>query len=229
MFIFKLYRLTVALVEATICAMPGFAQDRKKPSRLDGKPADQTNKLPMLILLGQSDVHKFVRVGFKETNGFLHNMIKEQGRYEFEGKVCEGHKDLVHSWVQEKEPRATPWYAGRQGEADAASANTVHKNLKNYYQDYRDLRFEVAGVVLRPGHKDQNAAHASQYDETLVRLITSLRKNRDVSHAKFVLATGCVNTGWRGLRAEDRTSPTCSQQPEKALQFPGEPERCRQA
>ena len=54
---------------------------------------------------------------------------------------------------------------------------------------------EIAGFVWWQGHKDQNAVHVSRYEQNLVNLIESLRKDYDASHAPFVLATGCGTAG----------------------------------
>ena len=44
-------------------------------------------------------------------------------------------------------------------------------------------------------HKDQSAALASRYEQNLVHLIKTLRKDFNAPNAKFVLATGCGNPG----------------------------------
>jgi alpha-galactosidase len=121
-------------------------------------------------------------------------------RYEFEGKVYAGYKDIAPSWDKGAEPKAVPWYAGRQYDADTAHAKAVLKNLKKYYPDYNDQGYEVAGFVWWQGHKDTgSAAHANKYEENLVRLVHSLRKDFDAPKARFVLATGCGNPGTEGL------------------------------
>ncbi len=284
-----LSRFAAALVAAA-CAPPALAQDSGSLPRPDGKPADHTKKVQVFILLGQSNMLGFGRVGPKETKGSLEYMIKEKGkygflvdaagawttrkdvryvhvmdqrgvdyknmekfgdqkndwltvkgnfgpelgfghvmghvldepvlvlkacignrslgwdllppgseRYEFEGKVYAGYKDIATSWVKGTEPKAVPWYAGRQYDADTAHAKAVLKNLKKYFPDYKDQGYEVAGFVWWQGHKDQNAAHASKYEENLVRLIKSLRKDFDAPNAKFVLATGCGNPQREGF------------------------------
>ena len=60
-------------------------------------------------------------------------------------------------------------------------------------------KYEVAGFVWWQGHKDQNPAHAGRYEQNLVRLIQSLRKDFDAPKAKVVLATGCGNPGRTGF------------------------------
>lgn len=120
-------------------------------------------------------------------------------RWEFEGKVYAGYKDLAPSWEKGAEPKAVPWYAGRQYDADVAHAKAVLKNLEKYYPGYKGQGYEVAGFVWWQGHKDQNAAHASRYEQNLVHLIASLRKDFDAPKAKFVVATGCGNPGREGF------------------------------
>jgi hypothetical protein len=59
------------------------AQDPKSLVRPDGKPADHTKKVQVFILLGQSNMLGFGRVGPKETKGSLEYLIKEKGKYGF--------------------------------------------------------------------------------------------------------------------------------------------------
>lgn len=110
-------------------------------------------------------------------------------RYEFEGKIYAGYKDNPSSWVEGEPKKEVNWYAGRQYDADTAHAKAVLKNLEKYYPGYQGQGYEVAGFVFWQGHKDQNAAHASRYEQNLVRFIKSLRKDFDAPQAKFVLAT----------------------------------------
>lgn len=277
-----------AVVMSAACADGQEARALPKP---DGKPADHTKKVQVFILLGQSNMLGFGRVGPKETRGTLESMIRDQGkygflvddagkwtvrkdvrfvhvmdrrgvdykdletfqdvkndwltvagnfgpelgfghvmgqtldapvlvlkacignrslgwdllppgseRYEFEGKMYAGYKDVAPSWAKGEEPKPVSWYAGRQYDADTAHAKAVLKNLKKYFPDYQDQGYEVAGFVWWQGHKDTgSAAHASKYEQNLVRLIHSLRKDFDAPKAKFVLATGCGNPGTSGL------------------------------
>jgi alpha-galactosidase len=286
-----LFRLFVAIASVVLAmaSSSGLMLAQECPTSLprpDSKPADQTKKVKVFILFGQSNMLGFGRVGPKETKGSLEYMIKEKGKYgflvddagkwtvrkdvrhvhvmdqrgvdykdlekfgdvknewltvtgnfgpelgfghvmghvldepvlvlkacignrslgwdllppgserwEFEGKIYAGYKDVAPFWDKGAEPKAVPWYAGRQYDADTAHAKAVLKNLKKYYPDYNGQGYEVAGVVWWQGHKDQNAAHASRYEYNLVQLIKSLRKDFDAPDAKFVLATGCGNPG----------------------------------
>lgn len=110
-------------------------------------------------------------------------------RFEYEGKIYAGYKDVAPFWDRGAEPKPVPWYAGRQYDADVAHSKAVLKNLEKYYPGYNGQGYEVAGFVWWQGHKDQNAAHASRYEQNLVHLIKTLRKEFDSPNAKFVLAT----------------------------------------
>lgn len=110
-------------------------------------------------------------------------------RYEFDGKTYAGYKDTPDSWREGEPKKDVPWYAGRQYDADTAHAKAVLKNLPKYYPGYAEQGYEVAGFVFWQGHKDQNPAHASRYEQNLVQLIKSLRRDFEAPEAKFVLAT----------------------------------------
>ena len=246
----------------------------------DGQPASQDKKVKVYILLGQSNMLGFGRVGPADVQGSLEHMVKEQGkypfmvddegnwtvrkdvryvhamdkrgvpydnleefavlkndwlsvkgnfgpelgfghvmghfhdepvlvlkacignrslgwdllppgseRYEFEGRTYAGYKDNPGSWVEGEPKKEVGWYAGRQYDADTSHAKIVLENLKDYYPEYADQGYEVAGFVFWQGHKDQNAAHASRYEQNLVHFINSLRKDFEAPEAKFVLAS----------------------------------------
>lgn len=110
-------------------------------------------------------------------------------RFEFEGKTYAGYKDNPSFWVEGEPKKEVKWYAGRQYDADTNHAKEVLKNLEKYYPGYEGQGYEVAGFVFWQGHKDQNAAHASRYEQNLVHFIKTLRKDFDAPEAKFVLAT----------------------------------------
>lgn len=272
-----------------LCAQPALAE-RGEIRRPDDKPADATKKVKVFILLGQSNMLGFGRVGPKETKGSLEYMIAEKGKYRYlmddagkwttrkdvrfvhvmdkrgvdfknmddfsdmkndwltvkgnfgpelgfghvmgqlleepvlvlkacignrslgwdllppgseryvvEGRTYAGYKDTPDSWVEGEPKKEVKWYAGRQYDADTAHAKAVLKNLEKYYPGYQGQGYEVAGFLYWQGHKDQNAVHAARYEQNLVRLIQSLRKDFDAPQAKFVVATGCGNPGREGF------------------------------
>ena len=114
-------------------------------------------------------------------------------RYTFEGKTYAGYKDDTPSWVEGQEKKPVAWYAGKQYDDDTANAKKVLSEIGKYYPGAE--KYEIAGFVWWQGHKDQNAAHASHYEQNLVNLIKNLRKDFNAPNAPFVLAVGCGNPG----------------------------------
>ena len=117
-------------------------------------------------------------------------------RFTFEGRTYAGYKDTPNSWIEGQPKKEVNWYAGKQYDTDTANAKEVLKNLAKCYPDYKGQGYEVAGFVFWQGHKDQNPAHASRYEQNLVRFIKSLRKDFDAPNAPFVLATIAFG-GWK--------------------------------
>jgi len=125
-------------------------------------------------------------------------------------KVFAGYKDKPESWPMDKakgletEPppwldkktgKPIDWYAGKQYDDDMANAKAALADLAKVCPGYQGQGYEIAGFVWWQGHKDQNAVHASRYEQNLARLIPALRKDYNAPSAKFVLATGCGNPG----------------------------------
>lgn len=108
-------------------------------------------------------------------------------QFEFDGKIYAGYKQSPLSWDKGTTPEPIGWYAGRQYDADTGHAKEALKNLDKYYPGAKD--YKIAGFVFWQGHKDQNAAHASRYEQNLVRFIKTLREDFNAPDAKFVLAT----------------------------------------
>ena len=110
-------------------------------------------------------------------------------QFEFDGKVYAGYKETPLSWVKGEPKKEVNWYAGKQYDTDIADAKRVLSNLSEFYPGYENQGYEVAGFVWWQGHKDQNPAHASRYEQNLVHLIKTLRKEFEAPKAKFVAAT----------------------------------------
>jgi alpha-galactosidase len=118
-------------------------------------------------------------------------------QYAYEGRTYAGYKDTPDSWVEGEPKKEVNWYAGKQYDDDMANAKEALKNIPKWYPGYKDQGYEIAGFVWWQGHKDAgSAAHANHYEENLVRLIESLRKDYDAPKAKFVLATIAFD-GWK--------------------------------
>jgi alpha-galactosidase len=110
-------------------------------------------------------------------------------QFEFEGKIYAGYKESPLSWDKGTKPKPINWYAGKQYDDDVGNARAILKDLEKYYPGYKGQGYEVAGFVWWQGHKDQNPAHASRYEQNLVHLIKTLRNDFNAPGAKFVLAT----------------------------------------
>ena len=108
-------------------------------------------------------------------------------QFEFEGKIYAGYKESPLSWDKGTQPKPIAWYAGKQYDDGIGNAKKVLEDIGKYYPGAKSC--EVAGFVWWQGHKDQNAAHASRYEQNLVHLIKTLRKDLNAPNAKFVMAT----------------------------------------
>ncbi|MEO6752455.1 MAG: sialate O-acetylesterase [Chthoniobacteraceae bacterium] len=120
-------------------------------------------------------------------------------RFVVDGKTYAGYKDTPDSWIEGQPKKVVNWYAGKQYDDDMANAKAALADLAKIYPDYKGQGYEIAGFVWWQGNKDQNAVHASRYEQNLARLITSLRKDYNAPNAKFILATGCGFTGREGF------------------------------
>lgn len=75
--------LLLALLTAGLAATTPAQNAPHELKRPDGKPADPTKKVKVYVMLGQSNMLGFGRVGPRETKGSLEFMVKEKGRYPF--------------------------------------------------------------------------------------------------------------------------------------------------
>ncbi|MFO0878589.1 MAG: sialate O-acetylesterase [Gemmataceae bacterium] len=123
-------------------------------------------------------------------------------RYVMDGKVYPAYKEKPDSWPADpekgkatapppwldKKGKPIDWYAGKQWDFDIGDARKALANLDKHYPGAKG--YEVAGFFFWQGEKDVgNPAHASMYEENLVRFIKALRKEFKAPNAKFVLAT----------------------------------------
>jgi hypothetical protein len=114
--------------------------------------------------------------------------------YEFtdskDGKtyVYAGYGQSPLRWEKGTEPEPIGWKAGVQYDGDIARAKEVLSKLGTYYPDATE--YEVAGFFWWQGDKDRyNAGHSQKYEQNLVNLIKTLRKEFNAPNAKFVCAT----------------------------------------
>ncbi|MFN4872463.1 MAG: sialate O-acetylesterase [Akkermansiaceae bacterium] len=129
-------------------------------------------------------------------------------------KVMAGYKDKPDSWdVDPAKGLSTPppaewldkngkpidWYAGKQYDDCVNSAKAVLEKFDESFPHWKSRSYEIAGFVWFQGHKDTGSEiTAGRYEQNLVNLIKSLRKDFNAPNAPFVVAVGCGNEGREG-------------------------------
>ena len=120
-------------------------------------------------------------------------------RYEVGDTVYAGYKDTAPSWKKGEQPGNVNWYAGKQYDDCVAAAKDVLSKFDESFPQWKGRRYEIAGFVWFQGHKDTGSeVTASRYEQNLVRLIHSLRKDFNAPEASFVVTVGCGNEGREG-------------------------------
>jgi hypothetical protein len=122
--------------------------------------------------------------------------------FEFTGKdrktgkevtyVHPGYKETPERWEKgtTPEPAKYGWYAGKQYDDDVANAKAVLADLEKYYPGAGAGGYEVVGFLWWQGERDAGSeALSSRYEQNLVSIIKSLRKDFNAPNAKFVIAT----------------------------------------
>lgn len=110
-------------------------------------------------------------------------------QYEYEGYIYAGYRESPLRWEKGTKPKPINWYAGKQYDDCFDAARKVLENFDTEFPHWKGRGYEVAGFGWWQGHKDGSEPHASRYEENLVRLIKSLRKEFHAPSAPFVIAT----------------------------------------
>ncbi|MEZ6016745.1 MAG: sialate O-acetylesterase [Planctomycetota bacterium] len=110
-------------------------------------------------------------------------------RFTYEGRTYAGFGDRIPSWTAEDPGKEVDWYAGKQYDDCVRAVHALLDGFGERFPQYASRGYELAGFVWWQGHKDGNAAHASRYEENLVRLIRSLRAEFTAPEAPFVIGT----------------------------------------
>jgi len=110
-------------------------------------------------------------------------------RFDFDGRTYAGYKDDIPSWTADDPGKKVNWYAGLQYDQCFDAAKEYLAGFDTTFPQWKDQGYEIAGFVWWQGHKDGNAAHASRYEQNLVHLINTLRKDFDAPKAPFVIGT----------------------------------------
>ena len=112
-----------------------------------------------------------------------------RARFTFKDRTYAGYKDTPSSWVEGQPRKKVNWYAGKQYDDYVRAVHGVLDKFAALFPQYQQRGYQVAGFVWWQGHKDGNPAHASRYEQNLVRLIKAWRTEFKAPGAPFVLAT----------------------------------------
>ena len=110
-------------------------------------------------------------------------------RFEHKGFVYAGYKESPGRWKKGSKPKPINWYAGKQYDDCFGAALKVLKNFDNEFPHWKGRGYKIAGFVWWQGHKDGGEPYASRYEQNLVHLINTLRKQFDAPKAPFVIGT----------------------------------------
>jgi alpha-galactosidase len=111
-------------------------------------------------------------------------------RFEFDGKIYAGYKDSPSSWEKGTVPEPINWYAGKQYDDCFNATKEVLANFDEKFPQWAERGYEINGFVWWQGHKDSGSeVYASRYEQNLVQLIESLRKEFDAPEAPFIVGT----------------------------------------
>lgn len=111
-------------------------------------------------------------------------------QFEHDGMIYAGYKDSPSFWEKGTEPQPINWYAGKQYDDCFTAAHEVLDNFDTHFPQWKGRGYEIVGMAWWQGDKDRyNEGHAMKYEENLVRLINTLRKEFKAPDAKFVVAT----------------------------------------
>jgi alpha-galactosidase len=121
-----------------------------------------------------------------------------------EGKtwVYAGYKQTPDRWQKGTEPKPVDWYAGKQYDQCFDAAKEVLAKFDEKYPQWKGRGYEIAGFGWWQGHKDGGeqgkgpaGVPAQRYEQNLVHLIKTLRKEFNAPNAPFVVASCGFNGG----------------------------------
>lgn len=125
-------------------------------------------------------------------------------RFEKDGEVYAGYKESPYSWKKGTTPEPINWYAGKQYDDCFGAAKEVLANFDVSFPQWKGRGYKIAGFGWWQGHKDTGSeVTAQRYEQNLVKLIKSLRKDFDAPDAPFVIAT--IGFGGRNMEGLNLT------------------------
>jgi len=119
-------------------------------------------------------------------------------RFEVGNMVYAGYGDKTPNWEKGTEPKPVNWYAGKQYDDCFNEAKKVLADFDQNIPEFAGLGYEIAGFVWWQGHKDSGSmVTADRYEQNLVHLIKTLRKEFNAPNAPFVVGT--IGFGGMGM------------------------------
>lgn len=116
--------------------------------------------------------------------------------------VYAGYKQSPDRWQKGTEPKPIEWYAGKQYDDCFNGAKEVLAKFDEKYPQWKGRGYEIAGFGWWQGHKDGGeqgkgpaGLPALRYEQNLVHLINTLRKEFNAPNAPFVVASCGFNGG----------------------------------
>lgn len=123
-------------------------------------------------------------------------------RFIHEGRTYAGYKDTPDSWIEGEPKKKVDWYAGKQYDDCFTAAHQTLANFDKEFPHWKGRGYEIAGFFWWQGHKDTGSElHAARYEQNLVHLINTLRKEFKAPNAPFVVAS-------IGFEGRKMTGPT---------------------
>ena len=111
-------------------------------------------------------------------------------RFEHGGRIYAAYKESPLSWEKGTNPKPINWYAGKQYDDCFDAAHDVLNNFDKQFPHWKGRGYHIAGFAWWQGDKDRyNKGHALRYENNLVHLIKTLRRDFKAPDAKFVVAT----------------------------------------
>jgi Carbohydrate esterase, sialic acid-specific acetylesterase len=134
-------------------------------------------------------------------------------RFEKNGQVYAGYRDLHESWKNDTQPKQPEndtddfwkyhpgWYGGKQYDLDTSNAKKVLSMLDKFYPGAKN-GYEVSGFFYWQGEKDRRSdVYSDEYEKNLAQFIRSVRSDFNASSVPFVVSS----VGFDGHSMEGNT------------------------
>ena len=172
-------------------------KENKYPHLIDGDGKWVTRNDCYFVDITNKRIARYLTVGVMGRNigpelQFGHVMGYYHDEVVLVIKIAQGNRsisfDVMPPSSRVGAPKVPPFYKGWQYDKFVEDAHNILDNLKDYYPDYADQGYEIAGFCWWQGHKDMGLSQLF-YELHLVNLINDLRKEFKAPKAPFAIAT----------------------------------------